>query len=154
MEYKKSEAKEWARGFYKGLESTILPSFTPDELTLDEAGIRHDIRELIKHGFFGTVLLTDAGTTKDEDKLFIKWCADEADKKFGVAPMLRYYSLKENIEMARFAEEVGCDSLFLSYPPNFYPESPKEVYEYTLAICEATNLAVPILAEELARNAS
>jgi len=145
MEYKKAEAKVWAKGFYKGLESTILPSFTSDKLSLDEAGIRHDIRELIRHGFFSTVLITtSAGTTKDEDKLFIQCCVDEAGGKIGIAPELRYYSLKDNIEMAIFAEEMGCDALLLSYPPNFHPKRPKEVYDYTLAICEATNLAIEL----------
>lgn len=144
MEYKKAEAKEWAKGFYRGLESTILPSFTSDELVLDERGIRHDVRELIKHGFFSTVVTIDAGTTKDEDKLFIQWCVDEAGKKIGIALELRYYSLRDNIEMARFAEEMGCDSLVLSYPPTFHPKSPKEVYDYTLAICQATNLAIEL----------
>ena len=65
MEYGKTEAKEWAREFYKGLASTILPSFTSDELAIDEKGVRHDIRELIKHGFFSTALVTEAGTTKE-----------------------------------------------------------------------------------------
>ncbi len=143
-EYGKNEAKQWAKGHYKGLECTILPSFTPDELALDEKGVRHDIRELIKHGFFGAVLVTETGTTKEEDKLVIQWCVDEAKGKIGVAMALRYYSLKDNIEMARFAEEVGCDSLFLSYPSNFHPKIPKDVYDYTLAICEATNLAVQL----------
>ena len=144
VDYKKREAKEWAKGFYRGLECTILPSFTPEELALDEAGVRHDIRELIKHGFFATVLVTEAGTTKEEDKRVIQWCADEAKGKIGVALALRYYSLRENREMAKFAEEVGCDSVFLSYPPNFYPRTPKDVYDYTVAVCEATNLAVQI----------
>ena len=142
MEYNKADAKGWARSFYRGLKSTILPSFTPDELALDEAGIRRDIRELIKHGFFATSLITYAGTTKDEDKLFVQWCVDEAGGNIGITFHLYYYTLKDAIEMAKFAEAVGCDSLMVSYPPNFHPASLKEVYEYTLAICEATDLAI------------
>ena len=144
MEYTRAEAKSWARRFYRGLESTILPSFTPDSLSLDEAGIRHDIRELIKHGFFSTVLITSAGTTQEEDKLFIQWCLDEAQGKIGIASELRYYSLQDNIEMARYAEAMGCDALLLSYPPNFHPQKPEEVYDYTQAICRATNRAVEL----------
>jgi 4-hydroxy-tetrahydrodipicolinate synthase len=144
MEYKKAEAKSWARGFYRGLESTILPSFTPDTLALDEAGIRHDIRELIKHEFFSTVLVTSTGTTVDEDRLFIQWCVDEARGKIGIASELRYYSLQDNIEMAHYAEAVGCDSLLLSYPSNFHPRKPEDVYDYTHAICRATNLAIEL----------
>jgi len=120
MEYKKAEAKEWAKGFYKGLESTILPSFTSDKLSLDEAGIRHDIRELIRHGFFSTILITaSAGTTKDEDRLFIQWCVDKAGGKIGIGPELRYYSLEDNIEMARLAEEMGCDTFSFKLSTKF-----------------------------------
>jgi dihydrodipicolinate synthase/N-acetylneuraminate lyase len=144
MLYKKSEAKEWAKGFYRGLGSTILPSFTPDTLELDEKGIRHDIRELIRHGFFSTAIVTEVGTTKDEDRRMIEWCVDEARGKIGITVGLRYYTLKDNIEMARYSEQVGADAVLLSYPPNFYPKAEKEVYDYTLALCESTNIAVEL----------
>lgn len=63
-DYRKKDAKEWARGFYQGLDATILPSFTPDELALDEAGIRHDMRQIMRQGFFGVTLVSaEAGTT-------------------------------------------------------------------------------------------
>ena len=34
--------------------------------------------------------------------------------------------------------------MLLSYPPAFYPESENDIYNYTKAICDATNLAVMI----------
>ncbi|MBI5443105.1 MAG: dihydrodipicolinate synthase family protein [Deltaproteobacteria bacterium] len=142
MNYRKGEAKEWAKGFYRGLDGTILPSFTPETLELDEAGIRHDVRELIRHGFFSISLVTEAGTTKEEDKKFLEWCVDEAKGRIGITFALKYYSVAENIDMARFAEAAGADSLLLSYGSNFHPRSPEEVYEYSRAICDATNLAV------------
>lgn len=145
MKYKKSEAKEWARTFYKGLAATILPSFTSDRLILDEAGIRHDVRELIKHGFFSiSIVAAEAGTTKDEDKRMIEWCVDEAKGRIGIGVGLRYYSIEDNIEIARWAEKVGCTSLLLSYPTNFHPSSTTDVMEWTRAICEGTNLAVEL----------
>ena len=142
MRYGKREAKEWAKGFYRGLDGTILPSFKPDDLGLDEQGIRHDVRELIKHGFFSISMVTEVGTTKEEDKKFLEWCVDEAKGRIGITLALKYYTMAENIEMARFAEAVGADSLLLSYPSNFHPRSPEDVYDYSRTICDATNLAV------------
>ncbi len=143
MIYKKAEAKEWAASVYKGLDATILPSFTPDTLEIDEAGIRHDIREIINHGFFAATLVSaEAGTTKEEDKRFVQWCVDEAAGRIGVTFSLRYYTLEDNIEMARYAEAVGCHSVMISYPPNFRPSSEEDIYAYTRAICDATNLGV------------
>ena len=52
MEYTKSEAKQWAKEHYKGLESMIIPSFSPDLTELDNEGIRHDVHHLINQGYF------------------------------------------------------------------------------------------------------
>lgn len=144
MQYKKHEAKEWAKTAFRGLEATILPSFTADELLLDEAAIRHDVRELIRHGFFGAVMVNDAGTTREEDKLFARWCVEEAKGKIGIGFSLRYPTLEQNVEMARYAEEVGCNTVMLSYPANYYPTSAQEVLDYTRTICNATNLGVEL----------
>lgn len=144
MKYKKREAKEWAKDYFRGLEATILPSFKADDLALDEAAVRHDVRELIRHGFFAAVTVNDTGTTIAEDMRFIEWCVDEAKERIGISVSLRYPTLEQNKDMARFAETVGCDTIFVSYPPNFTPRTADEVFDYTLAICEATNLAVEL----------
>ncbi len=142
MEYTKSEAKDWARESYKGLECFLTPSFKSEDLTLDERGIRHDVNEAIKHGFFSIALLNEVGTTTEEDKLVWQWVVDEARGRVGVNVGLRYNSMRENLEMAHFAEEIGADSVLIRYPSNFHPTSPNELYEYTREICEKTNLAV------------
>lgn len=144
MQYKKSEAKEWARATYRGLDTTILPCFTPDTLALDEAGIRHDMRMLAQQGFFAVTLVSggEAGTTLEEDKRFVECCVDEARGQVGVTLNLRYYTLADNIAMARHAEAVGCHSVMISYPTNFRPRSEEDIYGYTRAICDATRLGV------------
>ena len=60
MEYTKSEAKQWAKEHYRGLENTLMPSFTPDLAQLDEEGIRHDVRFSIEQGFFSTLCCLEA----------------------------------------------------------------------------------------------
>jgi 4-hydroxy-tetrahydrodipicolinate synthase len=52
MEFTKSEAKEWAKRNYLGLDGVIQPSYTPDLEKLDEEGIRHDVRHNIRKGVF------------------------------------------------------------------------------------------------------
>jgi 4-hydroxy-tetrahydrodipicolinate synthase len=47
-----SVQKAWALEHYKGMENLFMPSFSPDFKTLDEDGIRHDVRNSIRHGFF------------------------------------------------------------------------------------------------------
>jgi 4-hydroxy-tetrahydrodipicolinate synthase len=144
MLYKKSEAKEWARGAYRGLDTTILPCFAPQTLELHEAGIRHDMRMLLPQGFFAVTLVSggEACTTREEDERFVEWCVDEARGQVGVTLNLRYCTLEENIAMARHAEAVGCHSVMISYPTNFHPRDENDIYAYTKAICDATNLGV------------
>ncbi|MFO1401414.1 MAG: hypothetical protein U1F30_09425 [Steroidobacteraceae bacterium] len=83
MMYRKHEAKQWARSVYQGLDTTILPCFSPDTLALDEAGIRRDMRMLAGQGFFAVTLVSggEAGTTPEEDRRFVEWCVDEARGK-------------------------------------------------------------------------
>jgi len=52
MEFTKSEAKQWAKEHYKGLDGNVSPSFTPDLEQLDEEGIRYDVQLNISRGFF------------------------------------------------------------------------------------------------------
>ena len=94
-------AKEWARKAYVGLDTTILPCFTPDTLELDEAGIRHDMRMLVPQGFFAVTLVSggEACTTREEDERFVEWCVDEARGRVGVTLNLRYHTLEENVAM-------------------------------------------------------
>ena len=53
-----------------------------------------------------------------------------------------FNNLDENLDAVRRAEAAGADLVLLGYPPYFHPSSLDEVYEYTKAICDATNLAV------------
>jgi 4-hydroxy-tetrahydrodipicolinate synthase len=50
--------------------------------------------------------------------------------------------LEENTEAVQIAEANGAELVLLSYPPNFYPTSAQDIYDYTRAFCDATSLAV------------
>ncbi len=142
MKYRKSEAKEWAKENFKGIENCLFPSFTPDLRNLDEKGIRHDVKECIKHGFFSTLLVPDAGTTKEEMKKFMEIAVDEAKGKIFISLWLSFNSFEDTLEMVKYAEGCGCDSALLGYPPYFYPKSEKEIYDFTERICNSTDLAI------------
>jgi 4-hydroxy-tetrahydrodipicolinate synthase len=67
---------------------------------------------------------------------------DEAGDDLVVVHHGSWSNLEQNLEAVRGAEEAGAELVLLSYPPNFYPESEQDVYDYTKAYCDATNLAV------------
>jgi len=137
MQVHRSEMKKWAKQQLRGIENCTFPSFTPDLLELDEEGIRHDIRQAVKHGFVSTLLTLEAGVTFDEAKRFVTIATDEAKDKIGVGVTLIFNSIEQNIAMAQHAAKAGAHTALLGYPFTFYPQTPEEIYEVSKRVCDA-----------------
>ena len=56
--------------------------------------------------------------------------------------MLFRSTLEENIEAVQLTEKAGAELVLLGYPANFYAKSEKDIYDYTKAFCDATQLGV------------
>ena len=140
--YKRHEAREWAREHLRGVANVVIPSYTRDLKRLNEKGIRHDIRLEIEYGFAGTLMVSEVAITLDEYRQFFEWAADEAKGRLMLIHHASWNDLEENIEALRIAEANGAELVLLSYPPNFYPTSAQDIYDYTRAFCDATSLAV------------
>jgi 4-hydroxy-tetrahydrodipicolinate synthase len=140
--YRKNEAREWARQHMTGCDCVIIPSYTADLKGMNEAGIRHDVRRCIEFGFEGTLMVSEVAITLDEYRRITAWAADEAKGKLRIVHHASFNTLEENIEAVHLCEAAGADYVLLSYPANFYPTSQQEVYDYTKAFCDATNLGV------------
>lgn len=132
-----SDRKAWAREHLRGIENCLFPSFDPALEHLDEDGIRLDVRQTIKHGFFGTLVATETGLALDEAKRFLEIVVDEARDDLHVSVTLILNSLEENVALAQHAAAVGAGGALLGYPFTFYPSSPEEIYEATREVCEA-----------------
>lgn len=124
------------------MEGCIFPSFIPDLSDLDEEGIRWDVQQSIKHGFFSVLAATETGLSFEEAKRFLKIIVDEANEKILVSTTLLFDTLEKNREMLRYAEEVGCDSVLFGYPPSYYPRSEEEIFQLTKEMCDSSNIAV------------
>jgi 4-hydroxy-tetrahydrodipicolinate synthase len=140
--YTRDEARGWARENLVGVVSCTIPSFTGDLERINEAGIRHDTSLAIEHGFTGTLGVSEVAITLPEYLDFLRIIKDEAGDRLLLVHHASWSTLEQNIEAVRGAEDAGADLVLLSYPPNFYPESEQDIYDYTKALCDATNLAV------------
>ena len=78
MDYARTDAKDWAREHMRGVCNVIMPTFTSDIGGLNEAAIRHDVRRNIELGFWGALVVSECGTTKEEYKRFLEIVIDEA----------------------------------------------------------------------------
>jgi 4-hydroxy-tetrahydrodipicolinate synthase len=140
--YTKSEARAWAREKMNGVAQVTIPTLTNDFKRINEKAVRHDVRLAKEHGFIGSLAVSEVPRSEDEHDQFQKIMIDEAGKDFIVVHHAVFNTLEDNIEMVKKAEANGCELVLLGYPPHFYPKSLEDVYRYTKAFCDATNLAV------------
>jgi 4-hydroxy-tetrahydrodipicolinate synthase len=142
-DYTRDEARDWAAENMKGVCGCLLPTLNSSLTTINETAIRHDVRLEKELGFWGTLLVSECGTTPAEMRQVIDIGVDEA-RRAGLRTMLlaSFPTLADAIEMVRYGETAGVDLVLLSYPMLFYPTSEQEVYDYTRAVADSTSLGV------------
>jgi 4-hydroxy-tetrahydrodipicolinate synthase len=99
-------------------------------------------------GFWGALLVSEAGTTQDEMRRFIEIAVDEADGGHRFLLQGVFDTAAEIVTMANDARTLGVDGMLLGHPNSFYPTSARQVEDYTIEICEATDLAVVLFVVE------
>ncbi len=140
--YKKQDARAWARQHLVGCSAVTIPSYSADLKRLNERGIRHDIARVVDFGFSYTLLCTEVAITPEENAQFTAWARETAGDRLGLFFHAAWGTLADNIEAVKLAEQAGADIVLLSYPPQFWPTTEQEIYDYTRAFCDATNLGV------------
>lgn len=140
--YKKADARAWAREYLTGCSAVTIPSYSADLKRLNERGIRHDIELAMEFGFRYTLLCSEVAITPEENAQFTAWAREAAGDRLGLFFHAAFGTLAENIEAAKLAEKAGADIVLLSYPPQFWPTTEQEIYDYTKTFCDATDLAV------------
>jgi dihydrodipicolinate synthase/N-acetylneuraminate lyase len=146
--YTRAEAKGWARETFRGACNVIIPSYSSDLRSLNEAGIRHDVRRNIELGFWGALLVSEAGTTMDEMRRFMEIAVDEANGRHRFLLQGVFDTPDDIVTMANDALAIGVDGMLLGHPNSFYPTSADELEAYTVDVCRATDLAVVLFIVE------
>jgi len=140
--YHRNEAREWAMHNLKGVANVLHPSFSRDMKRLNEKGIRHDVNLCVEHGFSGTLLISEVAISLEEYRQFFELSNAESRGRIQLIHHASWNTFEDNIEAVRIAEANGAELVLLSYPPNFYPKSTQDIYDYTKAYCDATSLGV------------
>ncbi len=146
LPFTRREAKEWARTTWHGCCNVVMPTFTSDFRRLNARAIAHDVRLSARFGFWGTLLVSECGTTPEEYCQLIDIATGARPKGFELVVHGSFDTIDDVIAAARYGQEHGCTALLLSYPTHFYPKSKQEIYDYTRAVAEATDLAVILFA--------
>ena len=75
--------------------------------------------------------MTETAITPEEAGRFTAIARDTAGGRLRLFAHTAFGTLDDNIEALRLAEREGADLVLLSYPPQFWPTTEQEVYDYT-----------------------
>jgi 4-hydroxy-tetrahydrodipicolinate synthase len=137
-----ADQKDWARAHLRGAEPILMPSFTADYSALDEEGIRLDVANSIRHGFF-SCFSAPAGLSTDESVRMLEVMLDEAAGRILVSGSTSGLSLDDDIAFAQRCAELGCSYLFVSNPMGVDTADLEATYR---TLIEATDLPVMLYA--------
>lgn len=136
------ERKAWARAHFRGIENVLMPSFNADLTELDEEGIRLDVRQSKRHGFFGSLCSVETGLTPEEKVRFVEIACDEASDDYGISISLAGDTLEGDLELLAAAEKAGATHGLLSFPQAFVPKNQDDIYDYGRRLAESTDMGI------------
>lgn len=139
--------KARARAAFKGLETILMPSFTPNLAELDEDGIRHDVRMSKKHGFF-SVFVAPVGLTAEEQLRMIKVAADEAGSDLLVSFIAEEPGDDAKLDLLRRAADAGASHALVHPPFEWQPANEEELYVWYMRMIEASPLQTVLWATD------
>jgi 4-hydroxy-tetrahydrodipicolinate synthase len=140
-----STRKQWGRRQFTGAESFILPTHTPDLATLDEAGVRNDVRHSIRQGFH-TLCAMPLGLNPQESRRLLEIVADEANGKAMVTTNIIGPTLADKIADLHHAEAHGVTAIYLPFERSSVSQSEDEIYEIMRAQISATSMGTILYA--------
>jgi 4-hydroxy-tetrahydrodipicolinate synthase len=151
MEYTKSEAKDWAREHMRGIWAAALQPFRPDDLTVDEPGMRANIEHWVKDlGIDGLFIAGKQGEffsmTLAERKRVFEIAVDAVkDTSARTIMSVSDQNMDVVLDLARHAQAVGADSIVVHAPVLHFVNNQEQVLrEYYHRISEEVDIAIAL----------
>lgn len=151
MEYTKSEAKDWAREHMRGIWAAALQPFRPDDLTVDEPGMRANIQHWVKDlGIDGLFIAGKQGEffsmTLAERKRVFEIAVDAVkDTSARTIMSVSDQNMDVVLDLARHAQAVGADSIVVHAPVLHFVNNQEQVLrEYYQRISEEVDIAIAL----------
>ena len=142
--YTKDEAQEWAWDNLHGQWSTLVTPFTAED-TVDEAGLRHNIRYIQSLGVRGAGCGWGMGefwSLTQAERLHVQdIVADESRDQWLIGSHVTDTSVPDMLELARHAEDIGFDLLIVA-PSYMVTRTEEQVIQYTRLLAENSSLAI------------
>lgn len=142
MRYERTEARRWARESLAGCCGCVLPTFTSDLTSLNEAAIRHDVAREKELGMSAILIVSEGGTTAAEFRQMIDICVDESGDDLITFLQASQPTFRDMVDSVQYAEQAGVDLVLPSYPMMYHPLSYDEIFEDTKRFLDSTGLGV------------
>ena len=148
MDYRRSEAKDYARAHMKGIWAAALQPFRED-LSIDEAGLRANIAHWIEDlGIDGLFIAGKQGeyfSMSVEERKRVFEIAVDATRGTGAGTVMSCsdQNMDTVIELARHAQAVGADCIVVHAPVlSFVTDRDDLLYEYYRTVSEAVEIGI------------
>lgn len=135
---------QWAKQSLRGGESFILPTLQPDLKTLDEDGIRNDVRHAIAQGFCSIMPLT-LGINQKTDILMREVIADEAKDKINIVGIIRPGQWQDKKDSIRLMEKQQVSHVLMYFNPDL--KSQDKMLQQMSEVIDNTNLGIILYAK-------
>ena len=136
--------KAWAAASLRGGESFVMPSMQPDMKTLDEEGIRRDVRHAVAQGFCSILPLPALGIDAQTDLRFQEIVADEAKDKILTVGVIRPGAWKDQARNVRLMERQGISHALMYFDASL--ASQDAMYSQMRETIENTSLGIILYA--------
>lgn len=149
--YGRKDAKDFAREHLRGIWAAALTPFRPDDLALDEAGFRANLRHW--SGALGIDGVFVAGKQGEffslsvaERKRSFELAVEESEGgRFGTILSCSDQNLDTVIELARHARDIGADYIVVHAPVlHFVHDRDETLYEYYRHIGEQVDIGIAL----------
>ena len=143
------DAKDWARERMRGIWAAALTPFRPD-MSIDEEGLRANLRHWIDElGIDGVFIAGKQGEffalTLEERKRLSDIALEETQGKAGAIMSCSDQNMDVVLELARYAEKIGAQSIVVHAPVlHFLKAQDETILEYYKYICERVKLGVAL----------
>lgn len=140
--------KKWASKALRGGESFILPSMQADFKTIDEQGVRNDVRHSIVQGFCSIMPLT-LGINDKSDRHMREIIADEAKSKINVVGIIRPGSWQEKKASIRLMEQQKVSHALMYFNPDLPNQN--AIHKQMAEIIDNTDIGIILYGKPVAK---
>jgi len=147
MKYSRLDAKDHARAHMRGIWAAALNPFR-DDLSLDEAGLRANIRHWIDDlGIAGLFIAGKQGEffsmSLAERKRNFEIAVEECDGKAGTIMSVSDQNYDTVLDLARHAQECGADYIVVHAPVlSFVHDRGEVLYQYYKGLCDRLDIGI------------